>query len=155
MEPDHVDWGMSENTPAKKAQASSTPWNYFPFDCHFTWGNRKKSQRVKPRQHRLGDQLNAICIQVVQSGGTGVGTYIVMVEQQATVAIVWMVSTLQAPKTLCRPILTYRSALTVFLSWGGTEATWPDLGKKTAIICLEVLLAVFSFTGRLSPGKSQ
>ena len=46
------------------------------------------------------------------------------------------------------------SALTVFLTWSGAEATRPDLGKKTAIICLEVLLNLLNFTGGLSPGKS-
>ena len=40
----------------------------------------------------------------------------------------------------------YQVALTVFLSWSGTEATSPDLAEKTAIVCSEMLLDFFSFT---------
>ena len=38
----------------------------------------------------LGDKLNAVCFQVVQSGGGSVGTCVVVVEQQAMGAVVWM-----------------------------------------------------------------
>ena len=39
----------------------------------------------------VGDQLNAICFQVVQSGGGAVGTCVVVVEQQAVGAVVWTI----------------------------------------------------------------
>ena len=41
------------------------------------------------------------------------------------------------------------------LSWNRIEATGPDLAKKTAIVCLGVLLGLLNFTGELSTGKSQ
>ena len=41
----------------------------------------------------LGDLLNAICFQVVQSGGGGLDTCIVAVKKQAADAVVWMAYT--------------------------------------------------------------
>ena len=52
-------------------------------------------------------------------------------------------------------MLKYHSALTLFLYWSGTEAIWPDWAKKTAIVCVEVLLDLLNFTGGSSPGKTQ
>ena len=50
-------------------------------------------------------------------------------------------------------MLIYHSALTVFLSWIGAVAAWPDLAKKTAVICSEVLLDLLSFTSGPSTGN--
>ena len=69
-------------------------------------------------------------------------------------ASIWMVYT-QALKTLGRQVLIYHLALTVFRFMSETEATCPDLVKKTVVICLELLHDLLNFTGALSPGKSQ
>ena len=94
----------------------------------------------------LGDKLNAICFQEVQSGDGGVGTCVVVGEQQAAGAVVW---TECAPslEDLGREASMYHSAVTVFLSWSGTEVTRPDLAKKTAVTWFEVLLDLLNFTG--------
>ena len=70
----------------------------------------------------------------------------VMEEQQAAGAVVW---TACAPslEDLGREASMYHSAVTVFLSWSGTEVTRPDLAKKTAVTWFEVLLDLLNFTG--------
>ena len=59
-----------------------------------------------------------------------------------------------ALKTLSKQWLTYPSAVTVFLSSSGMVATWPKFAKKHAIVCLEALLLLLSFTGWFSSGKT-
>ena len=39
--------------------------------------------------------------------------------------------------------------------WSGAEVAWPNLAKKTTIMCLEVLLDLSNFTGGLPSVKSQ
>ena len=67
---------------------------------------------------------------------------------------IWTVYT-QALKTLGRQVLIYHLASTVFHFMSETEATCPDLVKKTVIICLELLHDLLNFTGALSPGKAR
>ena len=62
----------------------------------------------------MGDQLNAIFFQVVQSGSGGVGTCTVVVEQQATGAGVWT-AYVPSLKDLGKRVLKYHSTLSVFL----------------------------------------
>ena len=62
---------------------------------------------------------------------------------------------LQASKTSGRQVLEYHSALAVFLSRSGVEATLPNLAKKIANICLKVLLDLLNFTAGISSGKSK
>ena len=74
----------------------------------------------------MGDQLNAICLQVVQSGGGGMSTCVVVVEQQAAGADFWTACT-PSLKNLGQATVDVlhfdsHSTLTVFLSWSGTEA---------------------------------
>ena len=71
--------------------------------------------------------MNAICFLVVQSGGGGLGTCLVVVEQQAVGAVVW---------TACTPGLEDLGqardvplGVDCLLVWGGTEATSLDLAK--------------------------
>ena len=66
--------------------------------------------------------MNAICLQVVQSVDSAVGTCVVVVEKQAAGAVVGQPA-LQTSKTLGRQMLMYHSALTVLLSWSGVEVT--------------------------------
>ena len=58
-----------------------------------------------------------------------------------------------ARKILGKQWLTYLSAVTAFLSSSGMVTTWPNVAKKRAIICLEILLFPLNFAGRFSSGK--
>ena len=49
--PDHVDWGMSKMRPSKNAQTYSAFWNWFPFSCLVTEGNKNQSQGAKSGEY--------------------------------------------------------------------------------------------------------
>ena len=105
------------------------PWNCLPFNCCFTCRNKQKSYGAKYWEYWGGgvvdDQVNMILFHIVQSGSSGVGTRIVVVEWQAaaTGVSVW-VACVPTSKTLIRQVFMYRLALTVFLSGSWTKATW-------------------------------
>ena len=154
MTPAHADWGMSKMTPSMNAQASSAFWNCFSFSCLLTEGNKNQSQGAKSCE---------------QGGWVARWTSLVTRKSRVTavvsaLALSWWSSRPRTPvrgrhlhhawKILGKQWLTYQSAVIVFLSSSGMVATWPKFAKTHAIICLEALLFLLSFTGRFSSGKT-
>ena len=152
--PDHVDWGMSKMMPSKNTQASSAFWNCFPFSCFLTEGNKNQSQGAKSGEYG-GWVTSWTSLAARKSRATAA---------VCTLALSWWRSRSRTPirggrlhhawKTLGRQWLTYRSAITVFLSSSSMVATQLNFAKKHAIICLETLLFLLNFTGGFSSGKT-
>ena len=121
---------MSKTTSSKNAQASLALWNSFFFNCLLTEGNKNLLKRPKSGGYS-GWVTNWTSLVARQSKVTAA---------VCTRALSWWSSRPQIPvwgcclhyawKTLGRLLLTYQSAVTVFLSSSSIVATWVDLAKK-------------------------
>ena len=105
-----------------------------------TEGNYKG---LSPGTWGLRDQLSAILFQVVQSGGGGLGTCVVVVGQNAVGAGIWTACTTSL-KNLEQANVDERNS-----------DHMNGFGEKDRDIYLEVPLGLLNITGGLSPGKSQ
>ena len=80
---------MSEITPSKKSPSVFNALKLLPLQPRLHLREQKELTRGLTRGiWGMGDQLNVICFQVVQSAGGGVGTCVVVVGQQAAGAVV-------------------------------------------------------------------
>ena len=85
---------MSEIMPSKKGSTIFDALKLLPLQPLLLLREQIEITRGYARGIRgLGDRVKAVCFQVVQSGVDSVGTCVVVVEQQAVGAVVWMVCT--------------------------------------------------------------
>ena len=154
MTGDHVDWGMSKVRPSKNARASSAFWNCFPFSCLLTEGNKNQSQGAKSCEY--GGWVTSWPSPAARKSRVTAAV--------CALALSWWSNRPRTPvrgrrlrhawKTWGKQWLTYKPAVTVFLSSVGMVATWPNFAKKGAVICLEAPLFLLNFTGGFSSGKT-
>ena len=145
------DWGNSKTCVLNASTASSGVENRCPRNLFLMCGNNKKSLGAKSGLYG-GWPISSI-FHSVRNAFVWVDVWELALSWWRMIRLFFCFFRI-SPMTSGKQMVVYHSELTVLRFSSTTDATWPLMPKKQAIICFDVLLPRTTFVGFASSWKT-